>query len=51
MKYNLRSCRPHAWREGTKQICESDSLWAKHVNSFVCVKGTWVLIDDESRVT
>lgn len=50
MKHNLRSCKPHAWREGTKQIFESDSSRAKHVSSFVCEKGTWVLIDDESRV-
>lgn len=48
MTYNLRSCKPHAKRERTKQTCESDSSWGTHVSSLVCEKGPWVLVDDTS---
>lgn len=34
-------------REQSKFV--SDSSWSKRVSSFVCEKGTWVLIDDEGR--
>lgn len=44
MKCNLRRCKPQAWREETKHICESDSFWVKRVSSFECEKETWVLV-------
>lgn len=48
MKYKLRSCKLYSRKEGTNQIYEGDSFGLKRVSSFVCEKGTWILVDDKS---